>query len=185
MWTGRPEAANTYFNPPTPWGVGRFQVGGQWVTKKFQSTHPVGGGTHGPGQLPLRSLISIHPPRGGWDLIFHSCWHSPCHFNPPTPWGVGPLAWVFPSASRKFQSTHPVGGGTCGYAVADALAKFQSTHPVGGGTKRIEVFGNHDTISIHPPRGGWDKVLQTVIDIAGISIHPPRGGWDYPDIPGL
>ena len=38
-------------------------------TVGFQSTHPVGGGTR-PGQFFYGGAkISIHPPRGGWDIL--------------------------------------------------------------------------------------------------------------------
>ena len=35
------------FNPPTPWGVGQDNVFAQFLVNRFQSTHPVGGGTNG------------------------------------------------------------------------------------------------------------------------------------------
>ena len=35
--------------------------------KRFQSTHPVRGGTVANGDGVLCVLISIHPPREGWD----------------------------------------------------------------------------------------------------------------------
>ena len=40
-----------------------------WIGNKFQSTHPVWGGTR-PKQIVIRvSEISIHPPRVGWDVV--------------------------------------------------------------------------------------------------------------------
>ena len=55
------------FNPPTPWGVGPWQQRPRPYGYKFQSTHPVGGGTESLVQPQGSSHISIHPPRGGWD----------------------------------------------------------------------------------------------------------------------
>ena len=129
-----PPLITSYFNPPTPCGVGpshlmpfssrrRFQSthpvwGGtspfpsKFFSLKFQSTHPVWGGTR---QLRVghpMGDISIHPPRVGWDLI--------SSFQ-PIPQG-------------PFQSTHPVWGGT--------------------GNRRRDAEIRH--ISIHPPRVGWD-----------------------------
>ena len=43
--TGHPY--QQYFNPPTPWGVGRGSTALCEELKIFQSTHPVGGGTFG------------------------------------------------------------------------------------------------------------------------------------------
>ena len=105
-------SANPYFNPPTPWGVGHSGVIlslGQYV---FQSTHPVGGGTRLEEGFYQTGRISIHPPRGGWDIgetgseiTIQISIHPPrggvgrpltslstafAYFNPPTPWGVGP-----------------------------------------------------------------------------------------------
>ena len=56
----------------------------------FQSTHPVGGWDVPRRRPPVKAAISIHPPRGGWDLV-----------NARTA-----------AEAVEFQSTHPVGGGT-------------------------------------------------------------------------
>ena len=53
--------------------------------EKFQSTHPVRGGTlHLPYPLEF-FLISIHPPREGWDLGSSAILNADNNFNPPTP----------------------------------------------------------------------------------------------------
>ena len=107
-------ATNTiYFNPPTPWGVGPSPSKDCTACKKFQSTHPVGGGTLDEYKIYQFREISIHPPRGGWDQRTAQSFPVVTYFNPPTPWGVGPFKVVkIPKAESKFQSTHPVGGGT-------------------------------------------------------------------------
>ena len=59
------------------------------LATRFQSTHPVRGGTNIAGVWVPSFIISIHPPRAGWDT---SSTHTACpilHFNPPTPCGVG------------------------------------------------------------------------------------------------
>ena len=123
------------FNPPTPWGVGL-------------SAYIV---------FLISLVISIHPPRGGWDFI--RCFYiTPnFYFNPPTPWGVGHTLQLWRESRQEisihpprggwdgnrfsividqvtFQSTHPVGGGTVLLSMLLIRLIFQSTHPVGGGT---------------------------------------------------
>ena len=105
----------------------------------FQSTHPVGGGTVGGDLIKQHALISIHPPRGGWDLFTVSHPALTPYFNPPTPWGVGRAALM------DFLS----------------IVEFQSTHPVGGGTLQTQELDQFSSISIHPPRGGWDWCFRT------------------------
>ncbi len=78
------------FNPPTPCGVGPRISFTTLICSRFQSTHPVRGGTPGCGEAGNRIAISIHPPRAGWDAY-------------------GPRA---PRLCGVFQSTHPVRGGT-------------------------------------------------------------------------
>ena len=38
------------------------------VSVVFQSTHPVWGGTANPEKYQYNPVISIHPPRVGWDI---------------------------------------------------------------------------------------------------------------------
>ena len=78
------------FNPPSPWGEGRFGRRRCNIRCQFQSTLPVGGGTGPGGRRGPAGAISIHPPRGGRD----------------------PRRICFPSLDIRFQSTLPVGGGT-------------------------------------------------------------------------
>ena len=81
--------------------------------KKFQSTHPVWGGTLVyPVILQELYGISIHPPRVGWDLFDPDGEVPDLDFNPPTPCGVGPVEAPLNHHYEIFQSTHPVWGGT-------------------------------------------------------------------------
>ena len=101
-----------YFNPPTPCGVGRH-VGQIAVPGlQFQSTHPVRGGTIMLGNLDVSNIISIHPPRAGWDIHSGPLCVACDDFNPPTPCGVGLLSIPVLALPATFQSTHPVRGGT-------------------------------------------------------------------------
>ena len=58
---------NTNFNPPTPCGVGLKRQAKKSKKARFQSTHPVWGGTR----------------------FFCDYWRCWLYFNPPTPCGVG------------------------------------------------------------------------------------------------
>ena len=51
----------------------------------FQSTHPVRGGTKLTGTVIPALIISIHPPREGWDGFDKTYSTIQADFNPPTP----------------------------------------------------------------------------------------------------
>ena len=101
-----------HFNPPTPCGVGQIQQSIPERQPRFQSTHPVWGGTLQTITDDFKARISIHPPRMGWDKsckdgdmlsdisihpprvgwdqrFFCDYWWCWLYFNPPTPCGVG------------------------------------------------------------------------------------------------
>ena len=82
-----------------------------------------------------KSLISIHPPRAGWDLDIHPPLRVLYDFNPPTPCGVG-LDIDIDIQSFKKISIHPPRAGWDKHIKSLVLMyhKFQSTHPVRGGT---------------------------------------------------
>ena len=179
MWRRAPAR---YFNPPTPCGVGLCVVGVRHqVVNRFQSTHPVWGGTGGRQQAPVPGDISIHPPRVGWDTTEADRSSDRSYFNPPTPCGVGP---VMPSqvTGRVTISIHPprVGWDPERTFVSVVSLTFQSTHPVWGGTRPTSAPLHPCFISIHPPRVGWDCLVWAPHRCVSISIHPPRVGWDPP-----
>ena len=123
---------------------------------KFQSTHPVRGGTWFVHYSEFGIIISIHPPREGWDRFrLKYGWILRISIHPPREgWDLSlPFAGV---RVRTFQSTHPVRGGTTG--IISTL---------------IEAF-----ISIHPPREGWDLLagVQIISNSKFQSTHPVRGG---------
>ena len=129
---------NCYFNPPTPHGVGHCC---------FCHYHH------------SLSLISIHPPRMGWDIDWFAnlpgrIWN----FNPPTPHGVGLPSALEELYQTRFQSTHPAWGGTWGRLIGNGnIPDFNPPTPHGVGLcshpySRIKI-----SISIHPPRMGWDN----------------------------
>ena len=84
----------------------------QFMTGKFQSTLPVWGGTLSGSTARTHTLISIHPPRVGRDMMI--------------------LLKV--GRAKEFQSTLPVWGGTHLFFSFFVGSRFQSTLPVWGGT---------------------------------------------------
>ena len=125
------------------------------------------------------SIISIHPPRVGWDPTVPPSPGRSRDFNPPTPCGVGLFISFCIWIPLQFQSTHPVWGGTrylrqicrrCGY--------FNPPTPCGVGL----AFYNGDVpkvaISIHPPRVGWDRAAgpEAIKEALFQSTHPVWGG---------
>ena len=158
-WDGdtvRDDNTGENFNPPTPCGVGRafpyrlqadaaFQSthpvwGGTTAPLRriwyavFQSTHPVWGGTDAPGRHTGLPVISIHPPRVGWDLcgasFLSARWGISIHpprvgwdqmrlwvvqetrnFNPPTPCGVGRYTPRSAARPGNFNPPTPCGVG--------------------------------------------------------------------------
>ena len=191
-----------YFNPPTPRGVGRRRLRGATNFAQFQSTHPARGGTveaedlltaiifqsthpaRGGTRIPQRAIqravISIHPPREGWDCSGENPRMDKRYFNPPTPRGVG-LRLDVTHLGCALISIHPPreGWDPCKLGSVVQFYGFQSTHPARGGTQNFFRRNAVDCISIHPPREGWDHIRRNlVIPPVRISIHPPREGWD-------
>ena len=100
------------FNPPTPCGVGHVWQVLSLSTFKFQSTHPLWGGTTRRRWLGCCEIFqSTHPLWGGTSEVTHTAKRSP-NFNPPTPCGVGHFHLKIIVDMIQFQSTHPLWGGT-------------------------------------------------------------------------
>ena len=132
---------------------------GRWLPDSAViSIHPPRVGWDGRHSARLGvDMISIHPPRVGWDLRGLQAGPDRPDFNPPTPCGVGPARAGLRPSLRQFQSTHPVWGGTPDSRWRSWRQKqFQSTHPVWGGTDLERMTSSDGRISIHPPRVGWD-----------------------------
>ena len=198
---GTPPASCRHFNPPTPCGVGRVIANCCTYSKKFQSTHPVRGGTAFLRAFhPPEAFQSTHPVRGGTRIVDFLLAQI-IDFNPPTPCGVGRLLRGCESAGDDFNPPTPCGVGPARHTNSEVDTIFQSTHPVRGGTLRLPESLPPLPISIHPPRAGWDRgkpvytmainTFQSTHPVRGgtgwtrrcrpavpISIHPPRAGWD-------
>ena len=96
-------------HPPRGVGTGGTRPSGNAIFR-FQSTHPVGGGTDVVLPFSVSAVISIHPPRGGWDPRSTAMRATILNFNPPTPWGVG-LPGVLGFIQGQGISIHPPRGG--------------------------------------------------------------------------
>ena len=151
-------ATSNHFNPPTPWGVGLPDCADEAIDDEFQSTHPVGGGTLFSCGLLFVGGISIHPPRGGWDIR------------------------AIIKIRNKIISIHPPRGGwdAPGSDPPDRICI--SIHPPRGGWDHAFgqlVLAGH--ISIHPPRGGWDLMFLAGLPWINLfqSTHPVGGGTSF------
>ena len=81
-------------------------------------------------------VISIHPPRTGWDVNTQQKLRE----------------------LEAFQSTHPARGGTLNSGRSTASTSI-SIHPPRTGWDGKEIDpAKLSGISIHPPRTGWDRI---------------------------
>ena len=173
------QPVNSHFNPPTPCGVGPALKAIFDTAIEFQSTHPVRGGTIALASASRSGMISIHPPRAGWDQAAPAP-SMKTGFQSTHPVRGGTLNPPSGSWPRRFQSTHPVRGGTYYYGSYILADLFQSTHPVRGGTPSPagslswqSNFNPPTPCGVGPPQRGGRGVNNF------ISIHPPRAGWDW------
>ena len=116
----------------------------------FQSTHPMWGGTNGKDRVyQWDKFQSTHPMWGG--TLFRMLESGAGgHFNPPTPCGVGRVREILPLLSILFQSTHPMRGGTAhGGPSLPQNPYFNPPTPCGVGLI-IERRGQHNT-NFNPP----------------------------------
>ena len=159
---------------------GATRAGSQFLSNVvFQSTLPMRGATAIRYQRLPRDRISIHAPHAGSDLLpgvrtapscgFQSTlpmrgatWH-PCmdfcqasNFNPRSPCGERPQAWLWRHAGGNISIHAP-------HAGSDVRER------------RPEV---ERRISIHAPHAGSDTRSATHCAKARISIHAPHAGSD-------
>ncbi len=101
---------------------------------KFQSTLPMKGATPPPNSNKLGTLVSIHAPNEGSDVMLCCIYIA--------------MVW--------FQSTLPMKGATIGRHKGIINPMFQSTLPMKGATKVTPVFLERKQVSIHAPNEGSD-----------------------------
>ena len=185
----------------TPWGERPAGLSGWTLTRRFQSTLPVGGATgnaipvfvhvaisiHAPRggsdgwPSLLKSLItiSIHAPRGGSDGYLHAIQNRGEDFNPRSPWGERP-ARISGSALFSPISIHAPRGGSDGSPQRRNIPRlyFNPRSPWGE-RPLLRYSGIHGSDS--NPRSPWGERLFWISSHGGrgaISIHAPRGGSD-------
>ena len=108
---------------------------------KFLSTCPARGTTFRRNAIIVRSLISIHVPREGHDLVTMICRPKIRFFYPRAPGGARPVPFAPFTLDRAFLSTCP-----------------------GRGTTRRAIIGEWlRDFSIHVPREGHDRALFLLI----------------------
>ena len=108
------------------------------------------------------AIISIHPPRVGWDSIGINQPPVINNFNPPTPCGVG-LQAKKENIDWEGISIHPprVGWDHGLVILADVSIDFNPPTPCGVGPGRPRTTGGATTFqSTHPVWGGTDVRLR-------------------------
>ena len=131
---GRNTMTRWHFNPRARMGARHREMSPYTCHCRFQSTRPHGGATSQEHSTHLHSMISIHAPAWGRDLLVDAVFHVDGNFNPRARMGARPR--------------HPVGSM---FATA-----FQSTRPHGGATLPKDCWCDLITISIHAPAWGRD-----------------------------
>ena len=117
------------FNPPSPYGEGRFLLRRNLHSLQFQSTLPVWGGT---------------------DAVNHSL-PSRRHFNPPSPYGEGPRKPSLVFRRIRFQSTLPVWGGTAKtLSSSTTSSNFNPPSPYGEGHE-ADMMETLNVSNFNPP----------------------------------
>ena len=144
------------FNPRAPRGARRNIFLPICNMSQFQSTCPARGTTTTKCSRQRISLISIHVPREGHDVIYF-CRFVICHnFNPRAPRGARLLPLkMFRRRSQRFQSTCPARGTTTlWHSRLIRYRPFQSTCPARGTTHRHLVLHGKDChFNPRAPRG--------------------------------
>ena len=129
------------------------------------------------------SVISIHAPRTGSDMIFLLSAAGREYFNPRSPHGER-LVRRQPLRRVLRISIHAPRTGSDGQYLRTSYRpeqRFQSTLPARGATDSIIDYQSAGfTISIHAPRTGSDGCWTVVNPLSVISIHAPRTGSDPP-----
>ena len=146
----------------------------------FQFTHPGRGATWVDLFIARVTLVSIHAPREGCDLMRVSKISiSSIRFNSRTPGGVRHLYEQLRSTEREFQFTHPGRGATSASDVSTASrASFNSRTP--GGVRQYQSAKTNHRGKFqftHPGRGAT-MYPPTAVATTEVSIHAPREGCD-------
>ncbi len=121
-----------------------------WTVLLIQSTTPSGVGHGFLGAVDQGVVISIHPPRAGWDL--HACGGArhDDHFNPPTPSGVGLHHAHAGRGAREQISIHPPRAGWDCITRDSSTALDHFNPPTPSGVGRDQRQGGQDQKHFNP-----------------------------------
>ena len=124
----------------------------------------------------LAALISIHPPREGWDRIVDTLCPAFEDFNPPTPRGVGLDGAEAQIALKAFQSTHPARGGTIDTAFC-RYGGFNFNPPTPRGVGPLSMRAASLVVNFNPPtpRGVGQAPEGRNFGQSDLDTTPPRG----------
>ena len=128
-----PQNSNN-FNPPTPHGVG-LPLGVKMIERPedFNPPTPHGVGLQSHGRAGYEVVISIHPPRTGWDHTGYNAFSRTRNFNPPTPHGVGLAGDIVLLTAVNLNPPTPHGVGLAGRARSGHTYDFNPPTPHGVG----------------------------------------------------
>ena len=141
---------------------------------------------HSPrGERPARCLssccstvISIHTPREGSDLLVKPALRSSFDFNPHSPRGERRYSAQHSYDHSPFQSTLPARGATLRRRCTTQAVKFQSTLPARGATPKGRLLGTLRRFQSTLPARGATQPARWNPGREKISIHTPREGSD-------
>ena len=191
--------ASAYFNRRSPRGERLAQQQCCCETNRFQSTLPVGGATSRRTRIILLTVISIHAPRGGSDIVNYQdnddikisihaprggsdqAWQkfSRCssHFNPRSPWG-GATGRRGDLRYRGRISIHaPREGSDVPQFIIDSYIDiFQSTLPVGGATGEKARMMSEWEFQSTLPVGERQNGMSSCGPFSGFQSTLPAGG---------
>ena len=166
------------FQSTRPLRGGTRTVRANVLRQPFQSTRPLRGGTSAAIHIINSSIISIHPPLAGRDVLPSILLSSFTNFNPPAPCGAGPkkvpaklhclLISIHPPLAGRDPSTN---------VITDKAIDFNPPAPCGAGPA-VHIINAAGIISIHPPLAGRDRYYEPGYYRTPISIHPPLAGRD-------
>ena len=173
-----PSATRTSFNSRTPCGVRQLPPQLLAQPEKFQFTHPVRGATVVNNFGEGSTIVSIHAPRAGCDiLITWNYFLAKVSIHAPRA-GCDNRQYVVIYGLIRFNSRTPCGVRLPRYLAMALSRKFQFTHPVRGATVRLLDDAHTLQVSIHAPRAGCDLDISGVSRVSDVSIHAPRAGCD-------
>ena len=150
---------------------------------EFQSTRPMRGATTLDDLRGSGSLVSIHAPHAGRDLLLSPISARPTRFNPRAPCGARLMVFCRQIVDKEFQSTRPMRGATFSMMQIRSAGMFQSTRPMRGATGMPYICPASLFVSIHAPHAGRDATRHSSAAASwGFNPRAPCGARQLQDI---